>query len=163
MVHAATGTGRSSNGRTADSDSAYRGSNPCLPANLTRSRSFAWLVGRPSVTSRFASAQRVSPRLIANGSESLLASPAARSLTAFSTCSRSFTRLVGMSLGPPRLSARLGSNPSDSSHRFARSRTAALRLASLAANVETTSPSSTTSCQSRLLLMKADTLCDFFR
>src|SRR5678816_1992069 len=24
--------GRSSNGRTADSDSAYRGSNPCLPA-----------------------------------------------------------------------------------------------------------------------------------
>ena len=25
-------TGRSSNGRTADSESAYRGSNPCLPA-----------------------------------------------------------------------------------------------------------------------------------
>ena len=25
--------GRSSNGRTADSESAYRGSNPCLPAN----------------------------------------------------------------------------------------------------------------------------------
>ena len=28
--------GRSSNGRTADSDSAYRGSNPCLPANLSK-------------------------------------------------------------------------------------------------------------------------------
>src|SRR6185503_12320045 len=27
--------GRSSNGRTADSDSAYRGSNPCLPVQLT--------------------------------------------------------------------------------------------------------------------------------
>src|SRR5690606_5261287 len=27
------GAGRSFNGRTADSDSAYRGSNPCLPAN----------------------------------------------------------------------------------------------------------------------------------
>ena len=29
-------TGRSFNGRTADSDSAYRGSNPCLPANSFR-------------------------------------------------------------------------------------------------------------------------------
>ena len=27
--------GVSSNGRTADFDSAYRGSNPCTPANLT--------------------------------------------------------------------------------------------------------------------------------
>src|SRR5262245_18635960 len=27
-------SGRSSNGRTADSGSAYRGSNPCLPATL---------------------------------------------------------------------------------------------------------------------------------
>ncbi len=31
-------TGRSFNGRTADSDSAYRGSNPCLPAKLFRGR-----------------------------------------------------------------------------------------------------------------------------
>jgi hypothetical protein len=30
-------TGRSSNGRTADSGSAYRGSNPCLPANSFKS------------------------------------------------------------------------------------------------------------------------------
>lgn len=29
--------GRSSNGRTADSESAYRGSNPCLPAICVRS------------------------------------------------------------------------------------------------------------------------------
>jgi hypothetical protein len=71
VVHAATGTGRSSNGRTADSDSAYRGSNPCLPANLSRPRSFGWLVGPSSVTSRFISAQQIAPRLIANGSESL--------------------------------------------------------------------------------------------
>gem|GEM_PF-4523444 len=28
--------GRSSNGRTADSESAYRGSNPCLPAKLLK-------------------------------------------------------------------------------------------------------------------------------
>src|ERR1051325_1435826 len=31
--------GRSSNGRTADSESAYRGSNPCLPAKPFRSKS----------------------------------------------------------------------------------------------------------------------------
>src|SRR5215469_16914412 len=30
--------GRSSNGKTADSGSAYRGSNPCLPANLSAVR-----------------------------------------------------------------------------------------------------------------------------
>ncbi len=29
-------SGRSSNGKTADSGSAYRGSSPCLPATLTR-------------------------------------------------------------------------------------------------------------------------------
>ena len=33
--------GRSSNGRTADSGSAYRGSNPCLPANSHNSLEFS--------------------------------------------------------------------------------------------------------------------------
>src|SRR5215475_11308711 len=50
-------SGRSSNGKTADSGSAYRGSNPCLPAKRSPSPSFAiiWLspyrlgVGLPRV------------------------------------------------------------------------------------------------------------------
>src|ERR1700704_3844693 len=35
-------------------EQGYRGSNPCLPATLSHSRSFAWLVSTTSVTSRLA-------------------------------------------------------------------------------------------------------------
>ena len=37
--------GRSSNGRTADSDSAYRGSNPCLPATHSHPFVRGWSAG----------------------------------------------------------------------------------------------------------------------
>ena len=63
---AATGTGRSSNGRTSASGAGYRGSNPCLPATL---QSLTLL--RAAARQVFSS-HPVSPRLAGNGSESLL-------------------------------------------------------------------------------------------
>jgi hypothetical protein len=54
-------TGRSFNGRTADSDSAYRGSNPCLPAK-TRPKAAFLVGGRFShIASRLGSTLRASP------------------------------------------------------------------------------------------------------
>ena len=65
-------TGRSFNGRTADSDSAYRGSNPCLPA-IRLAVGSLMAARRASVTSRLTSASRLALRVrrVANGSESL--------------------------------------------------------------------------------------------
>ena len=40
-------TGTSSNGKTADSGSAYRGSNPCVPANPGNSPALAGTLSRP--------------------------------------------------------------------------------------------------------------------
>ena len=56
--------GRSSNGRTADSDSAYRGSNPCLPA--TRLGYASLVAGRPFQASTGSLRAPVSARIPAS-------------------------------------------------------------------------------------------------
>ena len=83
---APTGTGRSSNGRTHASGACYRGSNPCLPANSLASLGLGWsarLQSHPDSPS----AHSQSPRLIGNGSESLLSREASRRASASSRAS----------------------------------------------------------------------------